>query len=453
MWVTKKRFDAIVKNTSNLERNIGILVSSIDNISTIENASVRYNTKVTQVSGLRKKFQGIDTWGNALLQRLISLRVAFSVPNRLFLLKNPNISATDQEVQEVKSFLNDFLVCTTLDSKLPRDLAIESELQGQIAVELTWEEKNKLPELKYYPWADTGYTIKQKDKYKINSELKFNAVIDGIEKDITDEYLCFLAFNDELLKNEGYPTCGGILQQVEDLSKDLNDWRKLNHLFAHPTPHFKCESQEEANLINERITAKGWKVGSAIASNADFQLKGPTGAEGTLLMLSIQTNAKIISGHTGLGIHFLGFPNVMSNRAVAESIGEPTEIVLHSEITSWHCFYTNMFNKAIRLRNNKLNKSLRENVILPKIVPMTDRQWKTVKDIYMPAINKGLVSHQTFLDRLPDIDTADELERIKEEEDRAELKIKNKPVTETKKIKEEKNNFSEEDKELEENIV
>ncbi len=418
--MNRKNVEAIIQNTKNLEQQLGVLAASIEIFNTTSTST--YTTRDSQITAVRKKYQGIADNGNALLQRLINLRVAFSVPNRLFLTKNSNIKATEQEVKDTKEFLNNFMALNNLDGKLPRDLAIEAELQGQVAIQIVWDPKAKFPRLKYYPWKSVGYTIKPTTQYLINSRLIFTGTINAIEKKFQDEEFVFIAFNDELNANIGYPTCGGILIEIENITKDIDDWRKLNHLFAHPTPHFKCETQEEADAINARITAKGWKVGTAIASNADFQLKGPTGAEGNLLMLSIQTCAKIISGHTGLGIHFLGFPNVMSNRATAESIGEPTEVVLHSEITSWHTFYAEMFRKAINIRNKKLNKALRNNIVLPKIVPITDRQWKTIEKIFMPILDKGWISHETFLDKLPDIDTDSELERIKEEDAKSKEK-------------------------------
>lgn len=418
MWIKKKRYDDMVSNFGTLQEQMGVVLENIEQYSSVAiNRDRPYRSAIAQRAEVRGKYQGVSVYGgNMLCQRLVDLRVAFSVPNRLFLVKNDKVKASDAEVKEAKNFLNEFMARNLLDSSLPRDLAKESELDGQVLTRLVWERASKVPIIKYYPIGSVGYKIGALDKYGVKPELTAEFKINGKDIKLQDDTFTFIAFHDTLTLYKGYPTCGAILKTLENIDADLLDWRKLNHLFAHPTPHFKCESQEEAIAINDMIKTTGWHVGTAIATNADFQLKGTTGVESNLLMLSIQTNAKIISGHTGVGIHFLGFSNVMSNRATAESLGEPTEVALHAEIASWHAFYSDLLNKAIRMRNGKLNKPIREGLIIAKIVPLTDRQWRTIKEIYMPAAEKGLISQDTFLDMIPGVDTDAEKERIIEQQ-------------------------------------
>jgi hypothetical protein len=433
---TRKKLNAAVANNAELRegyeklsKQVGIILSDITVYRTAQQTTDNpYNSRQTQVQELLKKYRGTAAKGNLLAQRLVNLRVAFSVPNRLLLVKNPLVDATEEEVKKVKEFLEDFMKHNGLDGALPREISKEGELQGAVVISQEWDGSAKLPNLMYYPWNDTAFEVKRAVKYSLKPEYTVTINIDGTKRVLDSEKTSYIAFNETISDPTGYPVCGQILRTIEYLESDMTDWRKLNHLFAHPTPHFKCESQEEAEVINEMITAKGWKVGTAIATNSEFTLKGTTGVEANLLMLSIQTGAKVISGHTGISVHFLGFANVMSNRATAESMGEPTEIILNSEIASWKAFYTDMFNKAIRMRNGELNGTLKEDLIVPKMVPLTDRQWQHIKDIYLPAIDKGRISNATFLDALPDIDPAAEKERIAEEEAKAEEKRKSAPV-------------------------
>lgn len=419
MFLTKKRYNAIIENTQRLERHIGVVLSDIENYQSLFKTANKYNTRQLQVTETIKKYKGIANFGNQILQRLINLRVAFSVPNRLFLIKNPITKATDTQIKETKEYLNLFLSFNKLDTSLPRDLTKQSELEGQVLIRLKWNNEEKLPSLLYYSSVSPGYKIEPINKYYLPSNIEIKVVLEEARKEetVTDNEIVFIAFNDELNSYVGHPSCGGILATIENLDKDLQDWRKLNHLFGHLTPHFKCETTEEAEAINQQISAKGWKVGTAIATNAEFALKGPGGSESNMLMLAIQTDIKIISGHTGIGPHFLGFANVMSNRATADSMGEPTEVVLHSEITSWTNFYTELFKKVLIMRNKKLNSKLVIDAILPKLVPLTDRQWRVIKDVFLPLAEKGKISDSTLLSRLPEIDPDVEKEKIKEEEE------------------------------------
>jgi len=399
-------------------KQMGVLLESIASyhMNTYEK-DYPYRTRESMVNECIRKYSGTANKGNMIFQRLVNLRVAFSVPNRLFLIGDDTTDYPESAIENAKDYLNAFMAFNNLDSSLPRDLSKEAELEGQVAVRLVWDNEAKLPRLRYYPQSSTGYVVKpSKDKYSVKPPLKLDFTYNQDTVSLTDDKFSYISFNDKLGIWIGYPTCGPILREIEHLEKDMLDWRKLNHLFAHPTPHFKCETQEEADTINEMITGLGWKVGTAIATSSDFSLKGPTGAEANLLMLSITTHAKLISAHTGIGIHFLGFANVMSNRATAESMGEPTEVVLHAEISGWKAFYKDLFQKAITMRNARLNRQLPVDAVIPKIIPITDRQWKTIKDIFMPAAEKKLISHEFFLSQLPDVDTEAEMERIKDEE-------------------------------------
>ncbi len=427
MFMTRHAFNTmqenkelVLKQNRTLEKYLSVMTEQLQEYNMFHLGG-DYKTRATQVAETRKKHKGEADYGNQITQRIIALRVAFSVPNRLFLTTNEN-SEKKAEAASVKTFLNAFMKLNGLDQEVPRDFAKEIELHGQVLVRLVWDPKANLPRLKYYPWGDTDYKVEPTDKFLMKSKLKCSFTTGTTKVDMKDDDFVFIAFNDELNSYEGRPTCGGILKTLENLDKDLQDWRRLNHLFAHPTPHFKCESAEEAVAVKQLLTDIGWRIGTAIATSADLNMKGTSGTEANLLMLAIQTGAKIISAHTGIGIHFLGFANVMSNRATADSMGEPTEVVLHSEITSWQGFYTNMFAKAIRLRNKKLNKPLPEDAVMPRLVPLTDRQWKVLKDIFMYGVEKHLISLETMLSKIPGIDPEAEMVKIKAEEAAREKK-------------------------------
>jgi hypothetical protein len=438
----------LTRQNETLYKAVAVLTENLHQYNIQEHVSNRYyNTRESMIAETVAKYKGIAKYGNQVLQRLINLRVAFSVPNRLFVRKNPLVDSKDEEVEATKEFVKNFMAFNGLDGDTPKNLAKEIEMQGQVLLELVWNTTAKLPSILYYPWNKVGYTIVPDNPYEIKTTVTAKMVIEGKNKEIADDECVFIGFNDVLHDYIGYPTCGPILRHIEDLDLDLADWRKLNHLFAHPTPHFKCETQEEAFAVNTMITSTGWKVGTAIATSSEFGLKGPSGVEASMLMSSITTLAKIISAHTGIGIHFLGFANVMSNRATADSMGEPTEVVLHSEITSWNDFYYRMFVKAIRMRNSKLNGKLPEDCVVPVIVPMTDRQWKNLIDVYIPLAGQGLISNETLLDEIPGIDSAEEMRKIEEQEKKKSKIVKDKKGIKDKKKKEEEFEDNEEEEE------
>lgn len=422
--VDKNYFNAVIENNKLLDLTSKVLMSNLQNYNMTQSGinSNPYRTWELQVAEVKKKYAAIADWGNQLGQRIINLRVAFSVPGGISITRNPDVQYSEEEFKASEEFLKDFLSKNGLDRTTPRKMAVEAELQGNVLISVGWDSKEMTVKIKYYPKDVVGYKIERESKYEIVSKLTAKFTVDSVETKLVDDQFVLIMFNDIDGAFNGYPTLGGVLRDVENIEKDKMDWRKLNHLFAHPTPHFKCETKDEADAVSAMITATGWKVGSAIATNSELKLVGVAGTEVTLLQSAIVTGAKVVSGHTGIGIHFLGFANVMSNRATADSMGEPQEVALQTEIAMWQEFYTSLIKKAIRLRNSKIQKAIKEDAFVATILPITDRQWKILKDIYMPATQNGLLSRETFLENVPGLDVEQENKRLDEEDKKKEAK-------------------------------
>ena len=55
--------------------------------------------------------------------------------------------------------------------------------------------------------------------------------------------------------------------------------------------------------------------------------------------------------------------------------------------------------------------------IKPKLKPMSDRQWKKLKDIFMPAAKSQLMTIESFLNEIPNFDVEAELKRMEKQAD------------------------------------
>ena len=60
------------------------------------------------------------------------------------------------------------------------------------------------------------------------------------------------------------PKTAKVLTQCENLDKALYDWRKINNLFASPTPVVECTSEGDAKSIATAIEAAKWNVGKLL---------------------------------------------------------------------------------------------------------------------------------------------------------------------------------------------
>ncbi len=209
----------------------------------------------------------------------------------------------------------------------------------------------------------------------------------------------------------GLPVIAQVLGECENLHKALAGWRKANSFFAKWTPFFEAETWAEGKDIMKTLAASGWKVGTGFAGK-DYKLVGPTSGASTTLYNEIKTHAQIISGATGIPIHFLGFADVMSNRSTADSLTEPMEVIALTDMVRWRGFYEQLFDMAIKMRNDNINSELQAGVVKPKLAPVTDRQYERLTKFWLPAAEKGLVSKQLFLEQIPEIDEEEELKRL-----------------------------------------
>jgi len=441
-----------------------------------------YNTKETQVQELLKKYDGTTTKaGKELVQRIINITAAFTLPNGVDLCLSDEFSAqfdksevdttadeptgdtniddasVEDETAEADAkpeldYIRAFLDENNINQGNALKFAQDANLQGGIAFKLQWTanpavdvkpvqqvagqivptETGKV-KMTYLPWFETKWFIIPADsesnlcppfklKYK-QLTLKINDTsiewIGGDYAELEEKNFVFLNINDQLGKHIGMPRLGVILTTLEELSEDLSDWRVLNKLFAHPTPHFKCNNAAEVSQINTYLKNTGWRVGTALATTGEFKLISPQGTEVTYLEQGIITKIKIVSGATGINPHFMGFPDLLSNRSTADSMGEPTEVVTAGEIGLWEKFYESLFDKVIDLRNenNAGGVALRRGIVKPKLVPMSDRQWEQLKSFWLEALKNGGISLETFLAQIPKLDVKSELNKIRKESD------------------------------------
>lgn len=289
------------------------------------------------------------------------------------------------------------------------------------------------------PWLDYQYQVRpiglnnMTPPFEVTWDAPENSEVKA--GSLSNENLAFVAFNmffalnDKLqLLIEGSPTLGNVLHRIDDVGYDLIDWRQSNKLYAHPTPSIQTKDAEEAQDLNSQIASTGWTTGSMMISSGKLEMIVPENFFQTI-KTAIETNMQFVSGATGLSIGWLGFPDLMSNRAVSDSLGEPLEIVAANDITSWKSFYSQMFDNVIQIRNKNLTgrNKLNTGVVKPLLKPMSDRIWQQLIRLYLPAVESNAISKETFWSLIPGFPITKEKERFtKEQEEReaVELKVK-----------------------------
>lgn len=380
-----------------------------------------YDSHSLQTNAIIDKYQGKAVYGSTLIKRLVNVAAALQVPNGIELDGDSNTP----EYEYLKSFLD----INQLNEGVAIQLAKQAQFEGQVLVELLWDGADdvNMVKLNLIPWSTGEYTVRPIGLNNLTGPYEAKWSVDGeVVRTLIGKQLAFIAFNVTRESDyiEGWPTLGGLLMRIDAVSRDLRDWRLSNKLYAHPTPVFTCDTQAEVDSLTNKITSSGWQVGTAIAFKGKFLLTVAANYHQTISN-AIETNMKLISGGSGVAISWLGFADVMSNRATAESLGEPLEIVSAADIATWRSFYEEMFDNVIEIRNESLNsqQKLKKGKIKPRLKPMSDRQWKRITDLFMPAAEKGLLTKESFLEQIPNFDVKLELERLEKELAEAEPEV------------------------------
>ncbi|MFA7283683.1 MAG: hypothetical protein WC066_03955, partial [Candidatus Omnitrophota bacterium] len=162
-----------------------------------------------------------------------------------------------------------------------------------------------------------------------------------------------------------------------------------------------------------------WRIGKAIVmANGEFNLICYSGEGFTTIKNALEADVTTISGATGVPVHFLGHPELLSNRATATSLLELTELATNRERSVWEGGYEELFQKAITLYNKNFNKGLEPNAVTAKIPFISSAKLEFVANVYLPMYEANTISLETFLSYLSDIDVNEEIKRIEKDKEK-----------------------------------
>ena len=89
-----------------------------------------------------------------------------------------------------------------------------------------------------------------------------------------------------------------------------------------------------------------------------YELVGWTGDGYTTLKEETQALAKTVSGTTGIPVHFLGYPELLSNRDTAENLVALIVLSTNKERHTWTGAYDELCHKAMIIYNTAFDTFL-----------------------------------------------------------------------------------------------
>ena len=388
-----------------------------------------YRTYRKAVNAINSKYNGTAKWGVLQTGNIIDLRAAFIIS------MGPKVSARDKDIDatnEIK-WAKAFFEYNDLDKEMVQEFAKEAEIEGRILIKIdmdkTPEEKiyedygYQMVATRYVSWTDKKYTVLVEEKdYKKYLGVEWEGKNPG--KLPADRFV-YKKFggrvNDPNTAQSKVMKC---LTQIDNLDKALRDWREIDRIFSGPILYMKCEDKNDVSKALDAIDNKDFKIKKILAGTGElsfvsFDIKGIEALEKEIL-----TNAKIVSGTTGVSVQYLGFVELLKNRSTSDDLREMLSSATVKERATWEGTYEelltkamNLFNKTVYAQKEATGKKLNPSLIKVNIPVITKQHWTNLEKVWLPAVIAGKITEELFLEQLPDVDVDKELKRKEKKEE------------------------------------
>ena len=388
----------------------------------------RYKTYSEAVTELALKYAGLADWGVLQAGNIIDMRASYIAGQGIKISKvvpDESDDATDAAAQAAYDFAQRFIEKNELDHELAQDLAREAEIEGKTLIKL-------------FPKADPGaiegidialrWVSWTTNKYKVKNSLDDYLQLESVDWDpptgthvsLTPEQCVFKRFAGRLdIPNDTMPRTAKCLTQIENLDIALRDWRQINKLFAAPVPDFECLTSQQAKDTNEALDKVNWKISKGFAHIGKFSYVQPDASGQQAIESEIITLMKLISGTTGVPIHFLGAPELTTKYGAAnEGLLELIAMSTSKEREIWRAAYQEMLTKAMVMWNATTGKTpLRPELVKVDLPIITAEQWDRITSTWLLLKQNGDITRKTLLSKVPGLDVEKELKELASEDE------------------------------------
>jgi len=420
----------------------------------------RYRTYDTAIAEIDRKYNGTADWGIIQTGTIIDLRAAFSIGEGIKVVKkgeegrpvkeeNKNKAIKKEDENREKKWIEDFLEYNDLDKEVIQEYAIEAEIEGKLAIKLSpetitardnngKETEQTMINTTFISWTEKKYTVTTNpNDYKHYTKLSWKPKDKDKDEALDENEFVYKKFGGRIDRpNEAAPKIMKCLTYVENLDKALRDWREINNIFGGPILYVKCATEDEVKKALDAFDSKNFKLRKLLAGTGELMFVKLDVGGVESIENEIITLAKMISGETGIPVHFLGLPELMSNRATAENLMEMVKAATTKNREIWKGAYEEIIRKAMVMYNEIEKKTpLNPDKFAIEIPMITQEHWNHLEKIYLPAAVAGKITDEAFQEQIPGFDIekekkrkeekdASELERVKEENDNLKTDMK-----------------------------
>lgn len=436
--------DAEIKKGKKIQALLTQNILSLTEESKV-NVGNDYPDYARAIQEISDKYVGKANWGVLQTGQIIDLRSAFILGEGV---KVTHTTKTRKEAEKELVWAESFFKYNGLDAEMAQEIVKEAEIEGKLALSIIFDDaktsdlEGGMISARFISWSKKKYeVVADPEDYLWFKELKWK---DEAGKDVKKDEADFVykKFGGRLnAPNEAQPKIQKCLTQIDRLDQALKDLRTINHLYAAQTPDFEVDNPDEVETLSENLQGgegrQNWRIGTLIVHTGRFNLKGPDSAGVQNLIAEIELLLKMISGTTGIPIHFLGLLDLLRNRATGDNTRELVNASTTKERAIWKGAYQELIEKAMVKWNKETGNAKKSTGLDPKKIKVeipliTQEHWDRIRDVLLPAEAQGVITKDTVAAQIPGIDTeaeaekraasdASELNRVKAELKKAQL--------------------------------
>jgi len=420
--LSAQEFDRLIHERSQFAKAREMLGMELTRIKKDRFSGNEYRDYGTAVKAIEDKYNSKAEWGCILTGNVVDLRAAFIIGQGLKVITTEGVSVKDAEA-ELK-FVRDFFEFNKLDKEMPVELAKEAEIEGKIALKLSMEDSKdfkdgsypKMVSVRYISWIETRYeVVTEKDDYLNYKELKWTPTKRTSQENLSSSQFVYNKFGGRITKpNEAQPKVMKCLTQIDDVDKAYRDWREINHLFSAPILDVECEDKNSVMDANQAFNDYRMNINKAfVHSGSKLTMTSPNMGGVDSLKNEATEKIKVISGTTGIPVHFLGLLDLLKNRATGDNTRELVIAGTEKERIIWKATYKELIDKAMREFNDGSKKTKLDPSKIDIEIPVyTQEQWDHIEKVLMPLYLGGGLSLETLLSQVPGVNMEVELDRL-----------------------------------------
>lgn len=364
-----------------------------------------YETYEKKVLGAYEMYNNTCDYGGELFGGLVDGRISF--------IGGEGISIV-AEKESTKKALEQIIKDNHLDGSRWLDFLRTGELEGKELLVLKFDDKLESGiKVRSFRWKNYKYEIVAKG-YDNDIIEKIKYTENGEKKVLTGDYVYVRLGGTWDDPNHTTSRAMKILTDVENFSRAKYDFRTNNHLFGRLTPFFNTKDDATAASIQSAIAGKQWEIGKGLAAvETDMKIIGPESDSAKIVVDEIILMTRIISTMTGIPIHWLAWPDLMSNRATAENMMESVKAATQIERLSWEESLEELFERALQIavdRGKYGNDVLGKFEVKLPFVSLTEI--KAIGEALGSFVDKKYISIETLQNKIPGIDPGIEKDRL-----------------------------------------